>query len=791
MKKMKFGLIVLIGTMMVAACSTDNDVYNPKADAQKKNPLKLTTTDDFTWENLQKVGITVKVADQYSATYTYGVEVFDKNPITAKDATLLAQGTATGKKDFFVSLEIGKGTSTLFVRQTSPTGVKLVKSAVVESTTAIVDFNEKYTASATKVTRAKSDWTLPATPADSNFPTSAPADAQTPSGSTISAAGNYILTSSVRSVSGSNVNLYVNGNVTLSFGNDANSFITGSNVNIYILPGAKLTVDARYRWVLEAEKATIYVGEGGQLVKTGEFPEIGLKKNSAIYNRGKVELRLIEASDNAILYNLATGELKCTGNNYGKLTFFGNSFFVNDGTTTTDEFNEVRDDRAGNVYNFGTMNVTGMTHISATYPVWVNEGKWTTENFDYAEKAQPVHVINKCCLTVKNKMEVYALFTVDAHGSVVTKDLLMTKGGVNLRSGALFRVDGTAEYKHDDGVFTGVGEEKALLIMNCATTKASAAVGSSQYPHYRGNLVVACDNYVGTMNVTTAGGALLTSDVNNTGVNIPVTECNPGHVETPPAPTPVDYQYAVSFSGIYAIEDEWPDFGDYDMNDAVVKLVLTASGNGAASSEAEAKNIPLTKVDVTATFMAVGAERDLGAYVQLDNVVSSAATLTGANGIGLEGGQSKVVLKLNENIARLLGGKYVNVIGERSTARYKTVTGTLSIPAGIHAADISFDKVNFFITVGDAGTGKRKEVHLKNFVMTDKGASSGDSFADKYQTADNFVWGICVPGESYDWPDERVSIKDVNNDFVNWVTSGGTAGLQWYKANVNENVTTP
>ncbi|WP_373850418.1 DUF4842 domain-containing protein, partial [Bacteroides heparinolyticus] len=81
--------------------------------------------------------------------------------------------------------------------------------------------------------------------------------------------------------------------------------------------------------------------------------------------------------------------------------------------------------------------------------------------------------------------------------------------------------------------------------------------------------------------------------------------------------------------------------------------------------------------------------------------------------------------------------------------------------------------------------------HLKNFVMTDKGASSGDSFADKYQTADNFVWGVCVPGESYHWPDERVSIKDVNTDFVNWVTSGGTAGLQWYKANVNENVTVP
>ncbi|AVM52858.1 hypothetical protein C4H11_07850 [Bacteroides zoogleoformans] len=789
MKKVKFGLIVWMGAMMLA-CSPDNDVYNPKSEAAKKNPLQLTTTDDFTWENLQKVGITVKVADQYSATYTYGVEVFDKNPITAKDATLLARGTATGKKDFFASLEIGKGTSTLFVRQTTPTGAKLVKSAVVESSTATVDFNEKYVAGTkAAVTRAKSDYTsLPKTPADSDFPTAAPTDAQTPSGSTISAAGNYMLTSSITKVSGSNVNLYVTGDVKLSFGNDADSFITGSNVNIYILPGAKLTVDARYRWILQAEKTTIYVSEGGQLVKTGEFPEIGLKKNSAIYNRGKVELRLIEASDNAILYNLAKGELKCTGNHNGKLTFFGQSFFINDGTTITDEFNEVRDDRGGNIYNFGTMSVTGKTHISATHPVWVNEGKWTTENFDYAEKAEPVLVINKCRLNVNNKMEVYALFTVDAHGSVVTKDLLMTKGGVNLRSGALFRVDGTAEYKHDGGVFTGVGSEKALLIMNCATTQGAATVSSGQHAHYKGNLVVACNNYVGNVNVTTAGGALLTSDVNNTGVNIPVTECNPGHVETPPAPASVNYQYAVSFSGIYAIEDQWPNFGDYDMNDAVVKLVLTASGNGEAASEAEAKNIPLTKLEVTATFMAVGANNTLGAYVQLDNVASSAVTLASANGVELESGQSKAVLKLNGNIAQLLGGQYVNVSGERSDTRYKTVTGTLSIPAGIRASDISFDKVNFFITVGDASTGRRKEVHLKNFAMTDKGASSGDSFADKYQTADNFVWGICVPGETYAWPNERVSIKDVNESFVNWVTSGGTAGLQWYKGDTSESV---
>lgn len=783
MKKAVFTLISMVVVSILFSCGSDESFYDPRAHAAKENPLKLTTTDNFMWGNLQKVGLTVKVADQYNGNYTYGVQVFDKNPITNKDATLLAQGTATGKKNFFAAVEIGKGTSTLFVSQETPTGAKLVKSAVVEGTTAMIDFNETYTASAAKQMRkVKADYTLPAVPAESYFPTAAPSDVQTVTD--ITAAGNYILNSSVTSVSGSNVNLYVTGNVTLS----NNGFITGNNVNIFILPGAKLTMNSRYRWILENTKKTIYVSQGGELAKTGEYPEIGLKGECAIYNRGTVTVRLIESSDNAVLYNLDSGVLNCTRSGSGKLTFFGASFFVNDGQASTDEFNEVRNDRAGNVYNFGTMSVTGKTHISATYPVWINEGSWTTTNFDYAENAQPVNVLNKCRLTVTNKMEVYSVFTVDAGGSVVTNDLLMTKGGVNLRNGALFRVDGTATYKYDNGVFTGVGTEKALLIMNCATTEGAAAVKSSQYPHYKGNLVVACDNYGDDLNVTTADGALLTSNVNNTGVNIPATECNPGHEETPTIPHDVDYQYAVSFSGIYAMEDEWPKFGDYDMNDAVVKLAITAYGQGTASSESEARNILLKSVDITATFMAVGAENALGAYVQLDNVAGG-ATLTEANGIALEGGQSKVVVKLVDNIANLLGGKYVNVSADRSTARYRSVSGKLSIPAGIHASDLAFDKVNFFITVNDDGTSSRKEIHLKNFALTDKGAPSGDSQLDKFYTADNFVWGICVPGESYNWPNERVMITTVNSDFADWVTSGGINGIQWYKADIDETVT--
>ena len=788
---MKKGILTtLLGmtlvTVLSVSCNNEKDYFNEKELSRMENPLKITTTDDFTWKNMSKVGLTVKVDDQYNGTYTYGVQVFDKNPITNTDATLLAQGTATGAKPFFANVEVGKGISTLFIRKTTPTGEELVRSAEVSGATATVDFAETYklAKSVLGARNAKADYNLPTMPDASAFPTQAPSDAQTVAN--ITASGNYILNSNVVSVKANNVNLYVTGNVTLK----NNDFIQGKNVNIYILPGATMTMDTKYRWILSNEKETIYISAGGTFNKTGEYPELGLSGTSAVYNCGTMNMRLIECHDSSILYNLYTGIINGGQNKGSFLAFHQNSYFINDGKVSVYEFNEVRDDRAGNVYNYGKVDITELTHVSAIHPVWINEGEWVTKNFDYAEQAQGNNVLNKCKLTVTEKMQVFSNFNVDAGGSVVTKDLLMTKGGINLGSGALFRVNGTATYKYENGVFKGVGSENALLIMNCATTDAAAAVSSSQTAHYQGKLVVACDNYQGEKNVTTAGGALLTSNVNKTGVHIPVTECNPGHEEAVTPPANVDFHYAVTYSAIYAMEDQWPAFGDYDMNDVVMKLVITAQGEGAASNETEAKKIPLTQMDVAATFMATGAEYNIGAYVQLDKVNANVATLTATQGISIEDGQNRLVLKLADNVATLMGNHFVNVKGTRDPSLYKTVSGKFTIPANVITSEaLTFDNINFFITINASSTGARKEVHLKNFSMTNKGQSSGSVQKDKYCTADNFVWGVCMPGATYNWPDEKVSIKNVNPEFVDWVTSGGVSSTQWYTASLQEIVT--
>ncbi len=81
MKKTVFTLLGMVVVATLFSCGSDDVIYDPKAEAARNNPLKLTTTDDFAWENLQKVALTVKVDDQYNGRYTYGVQVFDKNPI--------------------------------------------------------------------------------------------------------------------------------------------------------------------------------------------------------------------------------------------------------------------------------------------------------------------------------------------------------------------------------------------------------------------------------------------------------------------------------------------------------------------------------------------------------------------------------------------------------------------------------------------------------------------------------------------------------------------------------------
>lgn len=72
---------------------------------------------------------------------------------------------------------------------------------------------------------------------------------------------------------------------------------------------------------------------------------------------------------------------------------------------------------------------------------------------------------------------------------------------------------------------------------------------------------------------------------------------------------PLDINTNTSYT--YAMEDLWPNYGDYDMNDIVVSVTLASqiTGNG-----------KVNKMTITANLEAIGANKALGAAFQLDNI---------------------------------------------------------------------------------------------------------------------------------------------------------------------------
>lgn len=765
----------MMAAIGLSACSdNENGIYDPVKEAQKNNPLGLTTSQNFDWNNLQKVSLTVKVADKYNGQYTYGVQVYDSNPVGNEDAVLLAQGTATGQSPFYANIELGKDNQTLlYVKQTTPTGEKLIRTVEVNSTNLSLDFNTKAQAKQ-KRQAARDSYNLPAAPADDKFATSVPTGAVN-SPAYIKATGNYIVTSALKSVEATNVNLYVNSKVTL----DVPS-ITGKNATIYILDGGELTISSKWRWKPDNTTIKVYISKGGTLTETGQYP--GMDINYAIYNRGTINSAIIDTQAGALLYN--QGTINSNDHTDGFIRINSGANLINEGTIYATDFNKTKtnskpeEDNGGGVYNFGEVIVDGVTHISADKPIWYNEGQWTTNEYDLSENAtQPAY--NKCHLVVTKQMRIYSVLMIDAGANIEVQDLLVTKGTIKMGNGVLFNVKGKAQFKYTNG-FEGIGTQPALVTIASAELENNNQAG---YLNCTGNLIVACPNVSKYLHTSFTNGAQLTESIDKTGMEIPTTPCNVGHKETPATPVSVDYKHAISFSAIYAVEDNWPKMGDYDLNDVVAKVTITAFGEGQAKNEEEAKNIKLTSAIVKATFMATGADNRLGAYLQLDDVKGSDVQAKEAD--GLEQGQEKAVIMFTKDVAATMGGRYINVSAARTTP-YKTITRELTFTNGITVAALAKEKVNFFITVNDNGSNNRTEVHLRNYASSSK----CNTKASEYQSADNFVWGISLPGSAnYEWPNERVKITQVNSDFTNWVTNSGASGTAWYNVDIDTSVT--
>lgn len=214
----------------------------------------------------------------------------------------------------------------------------------------------------------------------------------------------------------------------------------------------------------------------------------------------------------------------------------------------------------------------------------------------------------------------------------------------------------------------------------------------------------------------------------------------------------------------YLFEDNWPVFGDYDMNDLVLDVNIANIG---------VMNNNATSVVLTTTVRAVGASKPLYAFAQIE-----------APGVG------KTIVPLFEGEAHAFLGKTTNdkINTFNYTCDNRTTVQTVEVK-GIKGL-VNALNLNVFLVWGDVSGEKWNEVHLPYFKATARAAHSattGDNYKynGKVEGAkteyDNMMWALMVPTKDFaSYPKEAVSIMTAYDEFMEWAKSGGAVAGDWY-----------
>ena len=248
-----------------------------------------------------------------------------------------------------------------------------------------------------------------------------------------------------------------------------------------------------------------------------------------------------------------------------------------------------------------------------------------------------------------------------------------------------------------------------------------------------------------------------------------------------------------------AFEDNWPNTGDYDMNDLVVDYQYTTIQN------AENKT-----VEMFANYVcrASGAMFKNGFGVQMPFASSLVKSVTGSrvtyNSVvtiasnGVEAGQSKAVMIAFDDFYKIMpasGGNYVNTQSGATWMRPDTIRMKMTFTTALTAAQLGTAPFNQFSILNKT---RGKELHLPGELPTDKmntalfntvQDNTNPATGKYYKTRSNLPFAINLP-EKFSYPYEGKIISSAYLKFVTWAQSGGTSNADWY-TNISTNRVLP
>lgn len=274
-----------------------------------------------------------------------------------------------------------------------------------------------------------------------------------------------------------------------------------------------------------------------------------------------------------------------------------------------------------------------------------------------------------------------------------------------------------------------------------------------------------------------------------------------------------DYQVAVVNSGnslvnntpyFLAFEDNWPETGDYDFNDVVIRL---------NSSMIVSQQNHVKKLSLTGELTAMGASYNNGFAIQLEGItnedIDSDTIRFYINGTEvatplLENGTEYAVLKISDDLWDHVtaGGCWFYKTEEGCTSQYE-FKFAISLQFNRDVSVSNFPQAPYkpfiFATEGtehgDAfatNPGRGLEIHLKNKTPTALANTSYFGLAEDatdlgagatYQTENGLPWAIAINASTNShWlhPQEYVDILRAYPQFADFVSSNGQDKKSWF-----------
>lgn len=773
----KFCLPLVYLLFALVGCQDENyyDESNNKASKAELFPENVLISDNFNWLTTKNLELSVSVDDKYNAAYNYTVEVYDANPLSNTEASLVGGGVANASKDFVSNVVIPSALEILYVQQTDPTGEKRITAVLIENKSSLsASFKPLADSSASIKSAAMSTLRsiaidVPTTPSNAIDITS-----EGFRGSLSTDGGSYVIP----------VGKEYRGVITTSnWGSGGTLFVEGTwtipssvNMNYYTVVVQK---GGAIKFENESSSfdlfAQLIIAEGASFGKAN----INLDFNSAgpavkqIANSGVLNAKVINLGRDCVLENY--GEVKIEGVNSKNNA---KAFIRNSGVMTVANVNFTGG--GSSITNSGTMTITAASIPSNS--LLSNSGTMTVTTIDFVGSGATL--INNCILVVTKKMKLAGTTVEISEGALISALAIESANSrINLFGNAMLVAETTEIINGGTTNIYGLGSGFALFKVTTLTFSNWGVFAAHN------NLAINADHVVDKGGQNTAYAPAYFTNSSAAAPNIQATECN-GNGNPVKAGTPIVRSLPLVQLGTYsyAFEDNWPTYGDYDMNDFVADVALIRNQNS---------DNKLTKLTIKSRLLAVGATKRLAGAIQLDGILAndiksvtySNSSIIGGNTFkltssGIESEQTYAVIPLCDDAHQAFGvdsKSIVNTTGPTLSPVEQTITIEFNTPVKL----LTNDDLNVFIVTGGSKN-VRTEVHLNGKASTDKVnvsqfiSANLKSSQQTYRSHENLVWGLCVPG-SFDYPKEWVKITEVYPLFRSWAESNGVDNTDWYK----------